>query len=103
MSTGARALVALILALLPLQAAARVPACADRGALLAHLAENWGETQQIIATSPTGQFLVEVYANTETGTWSYLTTDPDNRTCIIAAGRNFELVGPPDVPKGTAL
>jgi len=36
--------------------------------------------------------ILEMWANTETGTWTAVVTTPDGRSCVVAAGQDFESV-----------
>ncbi len=44
--------------------------------------------------------MMEVYASTETGTWSIVMTLPNGTTCLVASGQSFEAVAearPPNI------
>lgn len=68
--------------------------CADHLTMQQHLAENWGESRQSIALDAANS-VVELYASSETGTWSLLVTTPGGPTCMIASGNAFEMVNEP--------
>lgn len=70
------------------QGAAR---CAPRDAIVAQLAERFGETRQSVGLGSDNS-LVELYASPETGSWSITVTRAGGPTCLVAAGRSFEHV-----------
>ena len=84
-------LCAAIALLLPTAAAAE---CAEREAALAALDVKYQETQQVIGYAPseTGGFIMELYANTETGTWTVLATQPSGMVCVVAFGEDYQVV-----------
>ena len=65
--------------------------CAARDAVLARLANGYGETRQSVGLD-SDQALVETYANDESGSWTITVTLPDGTTCLLAAGQSFEKV-----------
>lgn len=65
--------------------------CAPRDAVLATLDTNYGEGR--LAVGIAGQSnMMELFSNSETGTWTLLATSPDGQTCLIASGSHFETV-----------
>lgn len=72
--------------------------CAARSEVLSVLAQKYGETRQSVGMLQGGVF--ELFANTETGTWTVITTSPQGLTCIRAEGEGFENVSE---PTGAAL
>lgn len=46
----------------------------------------WNEVRRVEALAEKG--VVEVYGNTETGTWTVIITDPNGMTCIRGSGVN---------------
>jgi hypothetical protein len=67
------------------------PQCDSREAVTALLADRYGETRRSVGIA--GQAAVmEVYASTETGTWSITMTLPDGRMCLMASGSDYEAV-----------
>ncbi len=85
--TGAVLIAALAMAT-SAQAQAQV-ACGTRSAMLDKLSSSYGETRQSRGLSGTAA-IVEIFASDATGTWSILQTTPDGKTCIVAAGDNFQ-------------
>ncbi|WP_166417038.1 hypothetical protein [Cochlodiniinecator piscidefendens] len=63
--------------------------CAPRNVILERLADNYGETRQSIGLGRNNA-VIEVFASTETGTWTITVTLPNGMTCMIAAGQAFE-------------
>lgn len=63
--------------------------CAERAQVLERLDTGYGESRQSIGLAGNGT-VIEMFASTETGSWSILATSPDGRTCILAAGQSFE-------------
>jgi hypothetical protein len=65
--------------------------CAPHDAVVARLAERYGETRQSIGIAQNNS-VVEVFASAETGTWTITVTMPNGPTCLVAAGAAFENV-----------
>lgn len=63
--------------------------CAPRDAVVERLAERYGESRQSIGLGPNNQ-VVEVFASTETGTWTITVTTAQGLTCLVASGQAFE-------------
>jgi hypothetical protein len=86
--------------LLTTQAGRAEPAaCAERGQIVAGLAEIYGERPYAIGLAARNQ-LVEVFAAPETGSWTIIMTTPDGIACLIAAGEHFERSDPDAVAPG---
>ena len=73
------------------QAAAQATNCAPRTAIVERLASKYGESRQSIGLG-TNNGVVEVFASSETGTWTILVTRANGISCLIAAGQGFEMV-----------
>jgi hypothetical protein len=85
-----RAIVAAGLALGTPQAEAEGrKACAQRAKVIERLAEKYGETLQSMGLNQDSGVL-EVYASSDTGTWTILVTRPDGMACLLAAGQMWE-------------
>ncbi|MBM2575104.1 hypothetical protein JQC91_02195 [Jannaschia sp. Os4] len=82
------ALVAAVATLTALPAPAAPDACGPRAAVVARLAERFGETRRALGLARAG--IMEIFASDETGTWTVALTMPDGRTCLIASGRHWE-------------
>ncbi len=65
--------------------------CAGRDTVLTRLSETYGETRQSIAMAQNNQ-VVEVFASSETGTWTITVTMPNGLTCLVASGEAYERV-----------
>lgn len=63
--------------------------CAPRPMVLERLAEGYGETRRSIGLGANNA-IVEVFASSETGTWSITVTLPTGVTCLVASGESFE-------------
>jgi hypothetical protein len=74
---------------------AQMPQCGPRADVLAQLAGKWGEAPRAMGLIPSAG-VMEMFANAETGTWTATITSPDGKTCIVAAGADFETM---DAPK----
>ncbi|MEZ5797931.1 MAG: hypothetical protein R3D63_10905 [Paracoccaceae bacterium] len=69
--------------------------CGPRDAVVAELADRFGETRRSLGL--TASAVVEVYASSETGSWTIAVTTPDGTMCLVAAGRDFQ-ADPPQTP-----
>ena len=67
--------------------------CLPHQAMTEGLEAGFGETSQVQAMS-LGQ-LVQIFANRETGTWTFVVTSPNGGACIVAEGDYYEYVGAP--------
>lgn len=63
--------------------------CADRTRVLERLAEAYGETRQSIGLAANNS-VIEMFASTETGTWTITVTSPEGMTCLVASGQAYE-------------
>ena len=63
--------------------------CAPRNVVVERLADGYGESRQSIGIAGRGS-VVEVFASTETGTWTITETSPNGMTCLVASGQSFE-------------
>ncbi len=71
------------------EVAAQPNSCAPRGVVIERLADKYGESRQSVGLGGQGQ-LVEVFASTETGTWTITVTLPTGMTCLVASGGSYE-------------
>ena len=62
--------------------------CGDRTAIIAELATKYDETRLGGGIDGAGA-LIEVFTS-DAGTWTAIMTMPDGRTCMVAAGENWE-------------
>jgi len=65
--------------------------CADRALVLERLATAYGESRQSIGLGADNS-VIEVFASTETGTWTITVTLPSGQTCLVASGQAFEVL-----------
>ena len=49
----------------------------------------WGEDRQMIMLAEDGLSMIEIFANTDTGTWTALRTTVDGVSCLIGGGPAF--------------
>lgn len=70
---------------LALPAAAQTPVCAPRADLVRTLEQAYGETRRG-AGLQSADALFEIFASTETGSWTVLITRTDGTACAVAAG-----------------
>lgn len=70
--------------------------CAERAVIADRLSSDYGEQQQSMGLSAGG--IVEIWANTDTGSWTILVTEPSGLSCLVASGNNFVITG--DAPEG---
>ena len=73
--------------------------CGSRDQVVERLATKYGESRQSIGLAPKGR-VVEVYASTDTGTWTITVTMPNGVTCLVASGQSFESLDEPIEPAG---
>ncbi len=74
--------------------------CAPRAQVLQALSDAYGEGRRAIGVA--GQTnVMELFVNSETGTWTITGTRPDGMMCLIASGSHFETVSEPAPAKGT--
>jgi hypothetical protein len=83
----------LALASVPYAAAAQsMPhQCAPREAILATLGTKYGEDRRAVGIAGQSN-MMELFSNSETGTWTLVATSPDGQSCLIASGSHFEVV-----------
>ncbi len=63
--------------------------CGPREMVVGRLAEGYGETRQSMGLGANNA-VVEVFASSETGTWTITVTTPNGMTCLVASGQAFE-------------
>jgi len=63
--------------------------CAPRKMVIERLADAFGETRQSVGLGGQGH-VVEMFASTDTGTWTITVTLPSGLTCLIASGESYE-------------
>jgi len=65
------------------------PQCALRPQVIEILARKYGETRRSIGIAANNT-VMEVFASTDTGTWTIAVTLPDGLTCLMASGQGYE-------------
>ena len=73
--------------------------CAERDTVVDRLAEKYGESRQSIGMASQGR-VMEVFASTDTGTWTITVTMPNGMTCLVASGQSFENIDEAPLPTG---
>ena len=73
--------------------------CAPRDQVLERLATTYGETRQSIGLAENNAVL-EVFASTESGSWTITVTLPTGQTCLVASGIAFETLAEVLPPAG---
>ena len=73
--------------------------CAPRDMVLERLKAGYGETLTAGGLRSQSQVL-EVWAATETGTWTVLVTTAEGMTCVLATGTNWHQNAPEAAAKG---
>lgn len=68
--------------------------CAPRASLITQLSERYGERLQNQGLTQAGH-MFEIFADTQSGSWTLLISLPSGLSCIAAAGRSFEPVYQP--------
>lgn len=65
------------------------PQCAKRSTVVAELSDRYGETRHAIGLAANNA-VMEVFASTESGTWTITVTLANGMTCLMASGQNYE-------------
>jgi hypothetical protein len=73
-------------------AAAGAPQCGEREAIVAQLVDRYGETQRSVGLQTAG--IVEIYANSHSGSWTILLTTPQGLSCLLASGHAWQALAP---------
>ncbi len=76
--------------------------CAPRDQVVARLADKYGESRQAMGLG-SNNAVMEVFANTEGGSWTITVTMANGMTCLIASGQAYEALAEALPPKGDAL
>lgn len=63
--------------------------CGPRAQLVRHLSDQFKESPVAIGLAQSGQ-IMEVFASSS-GSWSMVITTTDGKTCMVAAGENWEM------------
>lgn len=65
--------------------------CLERSAAIEHLGRNYQETPVALGLTNTGAVL-EVLSSKSGENWTIIVTLPNGKACMIAAGKNWELM-----------
>ena len=79
--------------------AAQAQNCAPRDVVVERLADWFGESRQSIGLG-TNNAVIEVFASSDTGTWTITVTSVQGLTCVLAAGQAFETLAEALPPAG---
>ena len=63
--------------------------CAPHDTVVERLADSYGESRQVIAMNADSSVL-EVFASSDSGTWTITVTKAGGLTCIVAAGQHYQ-------------
>ena len=63
--------------------------CAARPVVVDYLQDRYGETRHSIGMDGNGA-VIEVWGNSDTGTWSVTFTMPNGMMCVASSGGSFE-------------
>ena len=86
--------------ILATQAGWAAPRCGPRDEVVSALAETYSETRHAIGLADGAEQVIELFANTETGSWTITMTQAQGVTCLVAAGDQFETLAEPLPAKG---
>lgn len=67
--------------------------CGDRGEALTHLSNKYQEAPVAVGLATNGG-VVEVLSTQDGATWTIIVTMPNGKSCLIAAGQDWESVEP---------
>ncbi len=68
---------------------AQVQQCLPYPAFVQTMADVFGETRHMLGVV-SGEQIVLLFANPETGTWTFAYTDTSGVTCMVSSGTNFD-------------
>lgn len=78
------------------------PQCAPRDQVIDGLAQTYGETRRSLGIAANNA-VMEMFAATDTGTWTLIVTMPDGMTCLVASGIGYEALTDPLPARGTKV
>ena len=73
--------------------------CGPRDAIIAHLATKYSETRRSVGLAANNT-VMEVFASTDTGSWTITVATAQGMTCLVASGQDFVLLDEPLPPPG---
>lgn len=65
--------------------------CAPRAIVVDRLNERYGESRQSVGLTHSNT-MIEVFASTDTGSWTITATQANGMTCLVASGQSFEAI-----------
>lgn len=80
-------------------AQAGAPQCGPRAAVMAQLADRYGETRRSIGVAA-NNMVMELFASDASQSWSITVTTTQGQTCLIASGQGYETMAEPLPAKG---
>ncbi len=66
--------------------------CAPRERVIDRLASSYGETRRAMGLGANNA-VIEVFASTDSGSWTITVTLPSGMTCLVASGHAYEAMG----------
>ena len=84
--------------LVPANVQAQTNHCADRGVITDRLEANYGE-KFAGGGLRNSNSIFEVWMSSETGTWTIIMTQPNGKSCVMAAGTDWR-EALPETPAG---
>lgn len=76
-------------AILPMPVTAQGTLCSARAEMVERLQSRFGEIRTGAGLA-SDNGVVEVFTSAETGTWTIIVTTPGGRSCMVAAGDNWQ-------------
>ncbi len=68
--------------------------CAPRDVVIERLKKQYSESRVMLGTAGSASMMVETYANKATGSWTLVTTTPQQLSCMMMAGQNWYATKP---------
>jgi hypothetical protein len=99
LSLGFGALILVTQAQAEVWAQAGAPQCGPRAAVMAQLADRYGETRRSIGVAA-NNMVMELFASDASQSWSITVTTTQGQTCLIASGQGYETMAEPLPAKG---
>jgi hypothetical protein len=99
LSLGFGALILVTQAQAQVGAQAGAPQCGPRAAVVAQLADRYGETRRSIGVAA-NNMVMELFASEASESWTITVTTTQGQTCLIASGQGYETMAEPLPAKG---
>jgi hypothetical protein len=71
--------------------AQNIQACGPRKVIIDYLKSNHNETIIVQGLSSKG-WMLEIFVNDETGSWTIISTNPNSLSCLVDEGQSFTLI-----------